>query len=190
MEISVQPKITFVNLIAQRGLVHVRSEIELYRDLPQSGDHILAGVCLPDGDGPSLPRVLTIEFHFGRKCWHLKVEHSIQQRNELLPGNLPDLIRRFEMLVGVALPVVKIRHLGVGIYPAHTFQHEENPWAFIDGRFYTVQDKAGRQQTFVADVRDGRTLISFIRDGTAWEPHEPQHVLSADDWRTLTLLPA
>lgn len=190
MEISVQPKITFTSLMALRGVVHVRADIELYRDVPQSGDHIMAGVCLPDGDGPNLPRVLTIEFHFGRKCWHIKVEHSIQHRNELLPGTLPELIRQFETLVGLQLPLVKIRHLGQGIYPAHTLQPAENPWAFADGKFYSVQDKFGRKQTFVADVRDGHTLISFIRDGQAWEPHEPRHVLSADEWRSLTLLPA
>ena len=185
MEISVQPKITFSSLMANRGVVHVRAEVELYRDVPQSGDSILAGACLPDGDGPNLPQVVTIEYHHGRKCWHVKVEHSIQRRNDLLPGNLPDIIRKFEELTGAALPVVKIRHLGVGIYPAHTFRVGENPWAFVDGQFYSVQDKSGRKQTFVADVRNGRTLISFIRDGQAWEPYEPGHVLSAEEWRTL-----
>lgn len=186
MEITVQPKITFSNLMAHRGVVQVRSEVELCRDVPQSGDSILAGVCFPDGDGPNLPRVMTIEYHHGRKCWHVKVEHSRQQRNELLPGNLPDLIRKFEELASVALPVVKVRHLGVGIYPAHTLQADENPWAFVDGQFYSVQDKSGRRQTFVADVRNGRTLISFVRDGQVWEPYEPAHVLSAEEWRSLT----
>jgi hypothetical protein len=174
--------------MANRGVVQVRSEIELCRDVPQPGDSILAGVCLPDGDGPNLPQVVTIEYHHGRKCWHVKVEHSRQERNGLLPGNLPDLVRKFEELAGVTLPVVKIRHLGVGIYPAHTLQHEQNPWAFVDGKFYSVQDKTGRKQTFVADVRDGRTHISFIRDGQAWEPYEPRYVLSAEEWRSLAPL--
>jgi hypothetical protein len=188
MEICVQPKITCSNLMAHQGIVLVRSGVELCRDKPQSGDDVLAGVCVPDGDGPKLPRLATIEYHHGRKCWHIKVEHSRQQRNEFLPGNLPDLVRKFEEMFNVTLPAIQVRHLGVGIYPAHSDKVEENPWAFVDGQFYRVRDKARGERTFVADVRDGRTLISFFRDGEVWEPYDPRHVLSADDWRTLTPL--
>lgn len=62
---------------------------------------------------------------------------------------------------------------------------ESNPWRFEDGRFYTVTDLNKGRRTFVADVRNGRVLISFIRDEAIDGPFEPSVVLSAEDWKSL-----
>jgi len=186
MEIISKGRITFSDLSANRGVVLVQSELELHRDKPEPGHDILAGIWLPDGDGPGLTQVVSIDYHFGNKCWYLKVEHSRNQRNELVPGTLPELISKFEGRFSVKLPVIKVRHLGVGIYPAHTSKVEENPWAFVDGQFYTVQSKDRGRRTVVADVRNGRALISFVRGDEVSETFEPAIVLSADDWRSLT----
>ncbi|MFM0140690.1 hypothetical protein [Caballeronia grimmiae] len=143
-------------------------------DTRQLGKSVLAGVCLPNGDGPILPGVVTIEYRYRCDCWHLQVEHSINQRNELIHGLLPELIPQFEEMLNVKLPVVKTCHLGVGIYPAHSGEVEENPCALVDGQHYRVQDKKYGWRNFVAEIQNGRALTSFIRDGEVYETTIPR----------------
>lgn len=188
MEIRTQPTIRFTDLTGTPGIIFVTDGIDICRDMPAPEHHILAGVCLPHGDGPSLPQVVRIAFHYGRKHWHLMVEHSLQQRNELVAGTLPELIKQFEARFNITLPVIKVRNFGVGIYPAHTGVVAENPWRFFDGQFYSASDSYG-PRTFVAVVRNGRTTIRFVRKNDELSEHfDPIQALSADNWRTLSLV--
>ena len=189
LEIRVLPSFTFSDLTANPGIILVTPEVEVFRGRTDPG--ILAGVCLPDGDGKGLARVMTIAFHYGRAAWHLMTEHSIQKATEWTPGNLPDLIKQFETLCGVSLPMVKVIEVGVGVYPAQAKYVADNPWAMVDGGFYSVTDPKRGRRTFVADVRNGRALISFLDDSlqTVTETFEPSIALSMADWKSLAPLP-
>jgi len=184
MKIEPISKILLSDLTASPGNVLVVPEVEVFRDNP--ANDVLAGICLPNADSWGMPRYVTIEFHHGRKAWHLKTEYTIQRATQWEIGILPDVIRMFEGVVGVQLPKIKVIDIGVGICSANDKYASENPWRFEDGMFYTVQDPRRGKRTFAADVRNGRTLISFVTEGGVSETFEPSVVLTEHDWRTLT----
>lgn len=180
--------ITFSDLSVQPGVVLSAQEVEVFQGKPSKD--ILVGVCLPDADGPALHRYVTIEFHCGRMAWHLKTEHSIQRATNWEIGILPDLIRKFESLVDVTLPEIKIFEIGLGIYSARSRYASENPWQMQNGMFYTVRDPQRGLRTIVADVRNGRTLIAFVPNDDkpicGMETYDPSVVLTEHEWRSLT----
>lgn len=184
MKIETIGKILLADLTASPGNVLVVPEVEVLHGRPSND--VLAGICLPDADGLGNPRYVSIEFHHGRKAWHLKTEYALQQAIRWDVGNLPDLMRKFESLVGVQLPMIKIIEIGVGVYAANSKYEADNPWRLQDGRFYTVHDPKQGQRTFVADVRNGRALISFVTEGEVSAIFDPSVVLSQHDWRTLS----
>lgn len=186
--LKVLPSFSFSDMMANPSVILAVPEVEVFRG--RATPDILAGVCLPDGDEEGLARLITIEFHNGRASWGLKIEHSIQKANEWTMGNLPHLCKQFEALCGVSLPTVKVIELGVGVYAAQAKYAADNPWAMANGGFYAVTDPKRGRRMFVADVCNGRTLISFVDDQlqTVTEAFEPAVVLSMADWKSLAPL--
>lgn len=186
-DVKVVQKISFSTLAEHPRTVLAVPECEIFQGRPVSGS-ILAGVCLPEGDGPGFPQYLTVEFHFGRKAWHLKIEHSIQKATEWLIGRLPKVIQQFEEKTGVSLPVIKIIDVAVGVYSAQSRHKSENPWALQDGKRYRVTDLRRGTRTFIVEVRNDRTLIRFCtnEEGCLTESFEPMVVLSAAEWKSLS----
>lgn len=170
--------------------VLVRDQVQLFRGKPQAGHSIIASAKLPEESQPGMLRFVTIQYHYGRQSWNLMIEHSIQKQTEMIPDILPNLVQRFEELVGVSLPVIKVIDVGIGIYSAQSRYMSDNPFRLENGKFYTVADRLRGRRTFVVDVRHGTTRISFIEsDGSLSETFEPAVVLTESDWLSLAPLP-
>lgn len=161
--------------------------IELHQGKPVVGTGVIAYLRQSDGDGPGLVRELELSYHLGRKSWMVCIGHSIQKADEQLYGTLRESVALFEKLTECELPDIKVIDLGIGIYSAKTQYQADNPYALRDGMFYAVRNKIGVRKTFVADVENGRTRISFVgANGHPSETFDPAVVLSAEEWRSLT----
>lgn len=183
-------KLTFSDLLAKPGVVLALHEFKASRGVPTENG-LVAGVCVPDGDGPGMLRVVMIDYHRGNGTWCLVIEHSIQKRNEYRAGTLPEVVQYFEAEIGVGLPAIKVIDYGTGIYPASCRFQSENPWAFRDGSTYKVTDKRGHERTLIADVKNGRTLITYLDESSPLAgPFEPAVVFGFSEWETLTQVAA
>ena len=187
MNIQVVNSLTFSDLHTTDQVL-VRASVQCYCGKPNAG--LLVGVRLPEEAHPHLMRYVMIQYHYGRKSWNLMIEHSIQKANEFYPDTLPNVVRHFEQLTGVTLPLIKVIDVGIGIYSAQSRYESDNPFRLEDGKFYTVADRLRGRRAFVADVRHGVTRICFVEsDGGLSETFEPAVVLSESDWLSLKPLP-
>lgn len=179
-------RVTDSELGSHPAQVLMLDTLEIQRDGPVQ--KILAGVSLPDGDGPGLARLVKVEYHYGWKSWVLSIEHSAQIATRYERKPLPDAIAAFEAIVGVEIPDLRVIEYGVGVYGAQTRYAARNPFALVNGLRYQVQSKARGIRQFEVEVRDGRTFIAFL-DAVGGPVHdetfEPAVVLSMDDWRSL-----
>ncbi|KVP96962.1 hypothetical protein WJ97_14170 [Burkholderia ubonensis] len=181
--------ITDSDLSANPNQVLVLDTVEIHNRRPNQS--VLAGILIVDGDGPGLPRLVKVAFHFGWKSWVCSEEYSIQRATRYVRASLPDAIAAFEAAVGIELPDTRVIELGVGVYGSKTRLAAENPFALEHDSRYQVQCKSSGVRRFVVDVRNGRTLIRFLDSQSNAEPdetYEPAVVLSAEDWRSLTRL--
>lgn len=183
-------QLTFSDLLAKPGVVLALPKFKAHAGVP-TNTGLIAGVCMPDGDGPGMPKIVMIDFHRGNKSWCLVIEHSIQKRNEYRAGILPEIVQYFEAEVGVELPAIKVIDYGTGIYPASCRFQSENPWAFRDGSTYKVTDKHGHERTLIANVKNGRTLITYLDESHPIAgPFDPAVVFGFPEWETLTQVAA
>jgi hypothetical protein len=183
--------ITEAELAANRGKVLVLSSLEIYHQRPTKS--IFAGYWMTDGDGPGLDRIISVQYHYGRMCWHLVVEHSAQIATNFRSGTLAQVIELFEDAMAVDLPDVRVVDYGNGVYGAKTNRSLDDPFALVDGGKYEVTSRAQGTRELVASVRNGRLLVSFLRRQGAvdeGELYEPHLVLGAEDWKSLKRVPA
>lgn len=182
-------RITDSTLLAECPAVLVLPALEIAHQRPVR--QVLAGNYMRDGDGPGLARVLKVEFHFGRGSWCFSIEHSAQIATEYQFGTLRDSIIRFEKVTCVELPDVPVFEFGIGVYGAKSRSRMDNPFALIDGRRYEVCSRARGVRRFVANIRNGRTILSFITSEGAFDSHntyEPHIVLGIEDWKSLKVI--
>lgn len=183
--------ITQSDLTANPGEVLVLDTVEIFSGKPD--ESVLAGIWLPDGDGPGLPQVVMVLYHFGYKSWTFVVEHSKQIATKYEPLTLQDAVATFEKRTGCTLPAIRVIEYGVGVYSAQSRYVTDNPFALVDGGFYQVRDPKRGSRQFVADVRNGHTRITFCLNAKGEtipdETYDPAVVLSLADWRSLTRLP-
>ncbi|KVP17323.1 hypothetical protein [Burkholderia ubonensis] len=181
--------ITDSNLSANPNQVLVLDTLEIHNNRPHRS--VLAGMHLADRDGPGLPRLVKVEYHFGWRSWVFSEEYSIQRATQYVRATMPNAIAAFEAAVGVELPDTRVIELGVGVYGSKSRLASENPFALENGSRYQVTCKTSGVRRFVVDVRNGRTLIRFLDsqgDAEPYETYAPAVVLSAEDWRSLTRL--
>ncbi|WP_155629654.1 hypothetical protein [Burkholderia territorii] len=186
-QIKTCERITDSTLLVQCPAILVLPMLEIVHQRPVSP--VFAGYYMRNGDGPGLARVFKVEFHFGRASWCFSVEHSAQIATQYQFGTLRDSITCFEKATYVELPDVPVFDYGIGVYGAKSLSTADNPFALVDGGRYEVHSRARGVRRFVANIRNGRTLLSFITSEGALESrdtYEPHIVLGIEDWKSLT----
>jgi len=173
--------ITESDLRVRPNQVMASNSIEIFNDKPTVG--LLAGVYLPDGDGPNKGMLIKAEFHFGLNSWVLSMEHITQKANTYRKGKIQETIVWFEEFTGRPLQEILVIDLGVGVYSAKTQKLRHNPFELVHGEWYRITsrlDGIRKYRDFLVDVQNGKTLITFKgKKSETPQSYAPDTVLSA-----------
>jgi hypothetical protein len=149
---------------------------------------LVAGARLFIGD-PDKECCLSVIYHFGRSAWHLQTEYVHKQMATRYEADtLAGALLTFERRVGVTLPPIKVMEPGVGIYVAQGGECT-NPWALQDGMLYSVTDKKGKVNRYLAKVNsEGVTRVASMReDGPdLLDTEDPRKFFTTEQWMSLT----
>lgn len=135
-----------------------------------------------------------LQYHGGRQTWMLESErysprHIYPRDDEFAP--LPYLMDRFEQRTGLSLPALRIATLGLGI-TSYTSKGETrdllNPWQLQVGHYRVLRQNVLRK--IEALEVNGDMRVRFIDGDAPSETFEPNLVLDASAWLSLTRLGA
>lgn len=173
-------RLTFTDVHAYPAgtILHVK-EVLIYRGRPECA---LVALSLQGS------AYYSVSYHAGWASWMFCKEYSAQKASSHYPGRLDEALQSFEERVGQSLPLIKVTHVGVGIYPAQAPDALENPWRLEPGKFYACTDPVKGRREFVVDGANNQLRLSFITSDEVSEPFDPAIVLSKDDWLSLTPL--
>lgn len=173
----------------EKGSVYVVNEVTLDRGKP---DKWILAASLINTPIDSSGAILTIGFHGGRGAWHLITEYKTAQKaTDMQIGTLAEVCKRFAQAAGISkLPSIKVIEPGVGIYDATNKYTTENPWAMKDGETYEFTRRDGRNEQWIASVRNGVTKVTRANsDELSFENFDPALLFNADEWKSMRIAP-
>jgi hypothetical protein len=188
MKITIVDEIHYADVFDQgRNTVFVVSQVVVMKGRPEI-QALAASIVQGNGEaGVSMAFVL---YHYGRKAWCLCLELlNDSAAVDYLPGNLCELLEKFEQLTGVTLPTIMVVDIGVGIYDTKGERVRANPWEMEPGGKYEFFHQE-RVRRYTAAIYDGTSMLAADRSDTDLKYFDPTAVFDAAAWASMTKLSA
>lgn len=191
-EILIKSPIISRDIYDAKDIVYVVPSVVIS---PHNGatPNVIAGACIDSQIDPN-GVCISIIFHQGRKSWCISREYkSIQKATSYDIDYLPNVIEKFEALVGMKLPEIQVIEHGVGVYPAASRYVDSmpNPWKLVESEQYQVELRGEIRQFIVKMSTGSISRIAFISESNPGlhETFDPMHVFTQSAWESLVKSP-